>query len=116
MKRIQMEFKEKAVPYVLKTVWQVIAVITNLLMRVFHIQFDLPIRVDTNTSVFSCGVSLISNKQIATRLHLSVDTVKSHVHNILEKLALHTRLEIASYHHLKGRAPSTSDDDPSSEE
>lgn len=41
----------------------------------------------------------LSNKQIATRLHLAVDTVKSHVHNILEKLQLHTRLEIASYRH-----------------
>ncbi len=41
----------------------------------------------------------LSNKEIAGRLHLAVDTVKSHVHNILEKLALHTRLEIASYAH-----------------
>jgi len=41
----------------------------------------------------------LSNKEIAVRLHLAVDTVKSHVHNILEKLALHTRLEIASYRH-----------------
>ena len=41
----------------------------------------------------------LSNKEIATRLHLAVDTVKSHVHNILEKLALHTRLEIASFRH-----------------
>ncbi len=41
----------------------------------------------------------LSNKQIAGRLHLAVDTVKSHVHNILEKLALHTRLEIASFCH-----------------
>ncbi len=41
----------------------------------------------------------LSNKEIARRLHLAVDTVKSHVHNILEKLALHTRLEIASYAH-----------------
>ncbi len=41
----------------------------------------------------------MSNKQIASRLNLAVDTIKSHVHNILEKLALHTRLEIASYHH-----------------
>lgn len=44
----------------------------------------------------------LSNKEIAERLHLSVDTVKSHVHNILEKLALHTRLEIASYRHASG--------------
>ena len=44
----------------------------------------------------------LSNKQIAAQLHLAVDTVKSHVHNILEKLSLHTRLEIASYRHLGG--------------
>lgn len=44
----------------------------------------------------------LSNKQIADRLHLAVDTVKSHVHNILEKLALHTRLEIANYRHAGG--------------
>ena len=38
-----------------------------------------------------------SNKEIAQQLHLSTYTVKSHVHNILEKLTLHTRLQIASY-------------------
>jgi DNA-binding NarL/FixJ family response regulator len=47
----------------------------------------------------------LSNKQIAARLNLAVDTVKSHVHNILEKLALHTRLEIASYRHVGGQFP-----------
>lgn len=41
----------------------------------------------------------LSNKEIAIRLNLATDTVKSHVHNILEKLALHTRLEIASFAH-----------------
>lgn len=38
-----------------------------------------------------------SNKQIAVTLFIAVHTVKSHVHNILEKLALHTRLELAHY-------------------
>ena len=41
----------------------------------------------------------LSNKEIARRLNLATDTVKSHVHNILEKLALHTRLEIATFAH-----------------
>jgi DNA-binding NarL/FixJ family response regulator len=41
----------------------------------------------------------LSNKEIANRLHLATDTVKSHVHNILDKLALHTRLEVARYAH-----------------
>lgn len=36
-----------------------------------------------------------SNKEIATELCLSVHTVKSHVHNILEKMALTSRLELA---------------------
>nr|MBN2278789.1 response regulator transcription factor [candidate division Zixibacteria bacterium] len=39
----------------------------------------------------------MSNKEIANELHIAVHTVKSHVHNILEKLALHTRLELASF-------------------
>ncbi len=41
----------------------------------------------------------LSNKDIAARLHIAVHTVKSHVHNILEKLSLHTRLEIVTYLH-----------------
>jgi DNA-binding NarL/FixJ family response regulator len=42
-----------------------------------------------------------SNKEIAIKLNIAVHTVKSHVHNILEKLALHTRLELASFAHTK---------------
>jgi len=41
----------------------------------------------------------LTNKEIAHTLHLSTYTVKSHVHNILEKLALHTRVQIARYAH-----------------
>ena len=41
-----------------------------------------------------------TNKEIAQKLHLSTYTVKSHVHNILEKLALHTRVQIAKHAHL----------------
>ena len=44
----------------------------------------------------------LSNKEIAQRLTIATYTVKSHVHNILEKLALHTRLEIAAHSHRSG--------------
>ena len=44
----------------------------------------------------------LGNKQIAARLHVSIHTVKSHVRNIMEKLALHTRLQIAAYAHRDG--------------
>ena len=39
----------------------------------------------------------LSNKEIASTLHIATHTVKSHVRNIMEKLTLHTRLQIAAY-------------------
>jgi DNA-binding NarL/FixJ family response regulator len=44
----------------------------------------------------------LSNKEIAKRLHIAIHTVKSHVHNVLEKLALHTRLEVAAFTRSEG--------------
>jgi DNA-binding NarL/FixJ family response regulator len=41
----------------------------------------------------------LSNKEIALRLNIATHTVKSHVRNVMEKLALHTRLQIAAYSH-----------------
>ena len=41
----------------------------------------------------------LSNKEIAHRLNIATHTVKSHVRNVMEKLALHTRLQIAAYSH-----------------
>jgi len=53
------------------------------------------------TSLIAEGMS---NKEIAQRLNIATYTVKSHVHNILEKLALHSRLQIAAHAH-KSSAP-----------
>jgi DNA-binding NarL/FixJ family response regulator len=39
----------------------------------------------------------MSNKEIAQELHIATFTVKSHVHNVLEKLELGTRLQIAAF-------------------
>jgi DNA-binding NarL/FixJ family response regulator len=52
------------------------------------------------TSLIAEGMS---NKEIAQRLNIATDTVKSHVHNILEKLALHSRLQIAAHAHKSER-------------
>jgi len=49
--------------------------------------------------VISLVADGLTNKEIAQNLHLSTYTVKSHIHNILEKLALHTRVQIAKYAH-----------------
>lgn len=41
----------------------------------------------------------MSNKAIAKVLSISPHTVKSHVRNVMDKLALHSRLQIAAYLH-----------------
>ncbi|MDZ7625946.1 MAG: response regulator transcription factor [Ignavibacteriaceae bacterium] len=51
-----------------------------------------------------------TNKEIAQNLHLSIYTVKSHVHNILEKLALSTRVQIAKYVHDSTKTKTALDD------
>ena len=43
-----------------------------------------------------------SNKEIAGELHLSLHTVKSHVRRVLEKLALHSRVQIAAFGYRSG--------------
>jgi two-component system NarL family response regulator len=57
-----------------------------------------------------------TNKEIAEELRLSTYTVKSHVHNILEKLTLHTRLQIAKYVHLSEVSKIENDNDSLSNE
>jgi DNA-binding NarL/FixJ family response regulator len=46
----------------------------------------------------------LSNKEIAKRLNIASHTVKSHVRNVMEKLALHSRLQIAAYSHRQEHA------------
>jgi two-component system NarL family response regulator len=50
----------------------------------------------------------MSNKEIASELNIALHTVKSHVHNTLEKLALHTRLELASFALTEGMVRTSS--------
>jgi DNA-binding NarL/FixJ family response regulator len=53
--------------------------------------------------IFLIGEGL-SNKELAQRLNLATHTVKSHVRNVMAKLTLHTRLQIAAYSHREGAA------------
>jgi DNA-binding NarL/FixJ family response regulator len=47
--------------------------------------------------VIALIVEAKSNKEIADKLNIATFTVKSHVHNIMEKLALHSRMQIANH-------------------
>jgi DNA-binding NarL/FixJ family response regulator len=68
-----------------------------------------PIRMPPITAAPPQVIDLIgeglSNEEIAARLHVAIHTVKSHVHNVLEKLALHTRLEVAAFTRSGGQKP-----------
>jgi two-component system NarL family response regulator len=44
----------------------------------------------------------ITNQEIATRLYISENTVKNHIHNILEKLSLHNRREAIDFARKNG--------------
>lgn len=44
----------------------------------------------------------LTNKEIGIKMRVSTFTVKSHLHNIMEKLTLHSRLEIANYSYSDG--------------
>ena len=48
----------------------------------------------------------LANDEIAARLNIATYTVRSHVRNVMEKLMLHTRLQIAAYVHREGAATS----------
>jgi DNA-binding NarL/FixJ family response regulator len=49
----------------------------------------------------------IGNKEIAQRLHLATYTVKSHVHAILEKFALRSRVQVAIYANAQNSSKTT---------
>ena len=72
---------------------------------------DVPLRMegilltDRERQVVGLLGEGLSNKEIATRLTIAVHTVKSHVHNVLEKLSLRSRLEIAAFSHSQGPSP-----------
>ena len=57
---------------------------------------DLTAREKKVVSLIGDG---LSNKAIAGHLAISPHTVKSHVRNVMDKLALHSRLQIATYLH-----------------
>jgi len=44
----------------------------------------------------------LSNKEIAQRLNIATYTVKSHIHNVMEKLAVHSRVQVAAHTHWAG--------------
>lgn len=63
---------------------------------------DLPRLTSREREILALIEERCSNKEIAVRLEIEIQTVKNHVHNILEKLQLHSRREAASYARERG--------------
>ena len=79
---------------------------TLLVRRVQALASDRPAPVDRLTAREAGILELIaeglSNREIASRLHIELTTVKNHVHNILEKLGAKTRAEAVGLMGLTG--------------
>ena len=77
----------------------------SLFSRVAELAVDnlpkIPVNLIKLTTREMDIISLIAeglpNKEIAQRLFIETQTVKNHVHNILDKLQLHNRLEAVQY-------------------
>ena len=55
--------------------------------------------------VLSCIKSGCRNVDIATRYHISEETVKRHLSNVFDKIGVSTRLELALFAIAKGLCP-----------
>jgi DNA-binding NarL/FixJ family response regulator len=79
---------------------------TLLVRRVQALAAGRPAATDPLTAREATVLELIakglSNREIGSRLHIELSTVKNHVHDILRKLGAHTRAEAVA---LSGRAP-----------
>jgi len=56
-----------------------------------------PKLTDRELEVLGLAADGLTNRQIGRRLHISENTVKNHMRNILEKLHLHSRMEAVLY-------------------
>ena len=67
--------------------------------------------------VLECVAAGLQNKEVAQKLGISVATARNHIHNILEKLEVHSKLEAVSLAFRRGwvanlAAPSTAEREP----
>jgi DNA-binding NarL/FixJ family response regulator len=69
--------------------------------------FESPRMTPREREVIDLIASGCNNKEISAKLQVATHTVKSHVRNIMEKLTLHTRLQIAAYAHRNGGVSAT---------
>jgi two-component system NarL family response regulator len=56
-----------------------------------------PRLTDRELQVLQLAADGLTNRQIGRKLHISENTVKNHMRNILEKLHLHSRMEAVIY-------------------
>ncbi len=57
-------------------------------------ELDLSVLTEREIEIVDCILKGLTNKQIATDVFLSVNTIKTHLKNIYEKLDVHSRTEL----------------------
>ena len=77
--------------------------IARLVLKAADRSPDIPVSLTSREREIIALISEgLSNKEIAERLHIATYTVKSHVHSILQKLGLDTRLQVATSTRKRG--------------
>lgn len=82
-------------------------VLTVLVGREAETPDPLAVLTPREREVLQCMVDGLNRVQIAQRLHLSTNTVRTHTQNLLPKLGVHSTLEsvaLALRHGMRGRA------------
>ena len=77
----------------------------SLFTRIAELAKDRQLEVPENSTtltareleILTLVADGLANKDIAQRLFIETQTVKNHIHNILDKLRLHNRIEAATY-------------------
>ena len=67
-----------------------------------HASSDAPPLTGREKEILSSVAQGLPNKEIARQLGISLATVRNHVHNILEKLEVHSKLEATSLAYRQG--------------
>ena len=99
VEKIEAAYQEKAyiTPEVAYQLMQKVAHYTQVFEGIDVGQDELSLLTDREREILQNIASGFTNREIGEKLYIELGTVKNHVHNILEKLNVHSREDASAY-------------------